>query len=136
MNKRTLKMMICDVNDRFSQQLSYLLSQVEFIDLLGNTHNYSETVCLLHYMEPDVILMDVNALPDHPGAIHFIKKQHPGIKLVALTMFHNEIEKTDLTRIGFDASISRVCDLDQITEELKKLNHGQHPVRNKKLVAA
>lgn len=136
MNKRTLKMMICDVNDRFSHQLSNLLSQVEFIDLIGNTRSYSETVCLLHYMEPDVILMDVTALPDQPGAIHFIKKQHPGIKLVALTMFHNEIEKTDLTRIGFDAAISRVCDLSQITDELKKLNQGQHPVRSKKLVAA
>lgn len=137
MNKRTLKMMICDMNDRFSHQLSSLLSQVDFIDLIGNTRTYSETSCLLHFMEPDVILMDISALPDgYPGAIHFIRKQHPGVKVVALTMFNNEIERNDLTRYGFDASISRVNDLDQITDELKKVYRNHTPVRAKKMVAA
>lgn len=137
MNKRTLKMMICDVNDRFRHQLASLLSQVDFIELIGNTRTYSETACLLHYMEPDVILMDVSALPEeYPGAIHFIRKQHPGIKVVALTMFNNEIEKNDLARYGFDASISRVSDLNHITDELKKVYRDHTPIRAKKMVAA
>lgn len=137
MTKRTLKMMICDVHDKFSHQLCQLLSQVDFIELVGNTRTYAETISLLQYIEPDVILMDVTALPEQfPDAVRFMKRLHPELGVAALTMFHREIEPADLARLGFDASISRVCDLKQITDELKKVYGSHHPVKAKKLVAA
>jgi DNA-binding NarL/FixJ family response regulator len=135
MNKRTLKMLICDVHEKFSAQLSSQLSKVEFIELIGNTRTYAETVSILHFMEPDIILLDVSALPDQdPSAIHMIRKQHPGIRVVALTLFQNEIETIDLVRFGFDAAISRVCELNQITEELRKV-YRDHGPKGKKLAA-
>ncbi len=118
------------MHDKFSNQLTLILSQLGFIELIGHTRSYSETASILQFTEPDLVLMDLGAMPFQlNSAVPSIKIKHPGMKVFALTMFQDEVNTDDLFRYGFDNSISRVCEMNEIRERMNLAFPGHSPLR-------
>jgi len=94
--KSKIRLMIVDDNPTIISAIKDLMEDEDEILIVAEALNGIEAVKLSKSHLPDVILMDVK-MPDMDGieSTRIIKKDNPGIKIIALTSFGNmEIKKS------------------------------------------
>ena len=82
------KIIIVDDHVIFRKGLSVILNEIDFVKVVGEASNGNELLELLRKQPADVILMDIK-MPQMDGieATKKVTVRHPGIKVIALTMF-------------------------------------------------
>ncbi len=121
-----IKLIIADDHQIISDGLKALLKSYPEISVLGVASNGKEAVTLSQLFSPDIILMDVD-MPIMNGieATKAIKKDHPKIKIIILTM-HNEagLVKT-LIAAGADSYLLKNTDQDELITAIHKVAQGK-----------
>jgi NarL family two-component system response regulator LiaR len=91
MNGQKTRVMLVDDHAVVRSGLSAFLSVNPDLELVGEAENGEQAVVRAGILKPDVILMDLMMpVMDGVAATQAIKKQNPGIQIIALTSFQED----------------------------------------------
>ncbi len=86
-----IRIMLVDDHTVVRSGLSAFLTVNRDLELVGEAENGEQAVVRAGLLQPDVILMDLlMPVMDGVAATEAIKKQHPGIQIIALTSFQED----------------------------------------------
>ncbi|HEY4376379.1 MAG TPA: response regulator transcription factor [Acidimicrobiales bacterium] len=93
----------------------------EGFDVVGEAENGEEAVQLAESLRPDVVLMDVT-MPDVDGveATRRIHRDHPGIRIVMLTMHADQDVIAAAIRAGASGYLVKDCSTDEIADAVRE----------------
>lgn len=138
-NDNTIRVLIVDDHDIVRQGLRRVLDNDSLIQVVGEARNGRESVKMISQISPEVVVMDLK-LPDMDGitATREIKKQHPDIHVIMLTMFADEYIE-EAIEAGVSGYIIKDADSSNIVRAIHKTRQGLNtisPELNKNLVKA
>jgi two-component system, NarL family, response regulator DegU len=116
----TIRLMLVDDHRMLREGLRRSLADEGF-DIVGEASGGEEAVQLAGQLQPDVVLMDVT-MPDVDGveATRRIHQQHPGIRVVMLTMHADQSVIADALRAGASGYLVKDCSTDEIAEAVRQ----------------
>jgi two-component system response regulator NreC len=122
-----IKLLLADDHAVLRAGLKALLNAQPDIEVVAEAADGKETVRKSHEFAPDIILMDIT-MPGLSGmeATQEIKKQHPEIKILALTM-HEDIDY--LSRMicaGANGYVPKKVADTELLEAIRATNRGEH----------
>lgn len=83
-----IRVLIADDSHEMQQGLTTFIEFVEDFELVGVASTGREAISLCASARPDVVLMDL-IMPEMDGltAIHLLQKEHPDVRVIALTSY-------------------------------------------------
>jgi len=86
-----IRVVIADDHEMVRRGLVMFLDTAPDVTVVGQAATGAQAVRLCRQLQPDVVLMDL-LMPDMDGltAIATIKESQPGIRIIALTSFHDD----------------------------------------------
>ena len=106
--------------------LRMLLEQNAELAVVGEAEDGRETVRLAKKLSPDVVVMDI-AMPDMNGieATRQIIAEHPGIKVIALSMHSDRHFVSEMLKAGATAYLLKQCAVDELITAIKTVLKNQ-----------
>jgi NarL family two-component system response regulator LiaR len=100
-----IRVLIADEHNMVRRALATFLRVYSDLELVGEARNGEEAVRMCGQIQPDVVLMDLlMPVMDGMTATRLIRKQNPGVQVIALTSFHEQElvqEALDAGAIGY-----------------------------------
>ena len=123
--EQKIKILIADDHQLLTSGLKLEIAQWEDFEVAGITSNGKDTVEFCEKQEPDIILMDMH-MPVMSGAeaTVMIKKDHPGIRIVALTTFDDDETVSDALKSGCDGFLLKIISPEQLRTSLHAVMDG------------
>ena len=114
-----IRLMLADDHRMLREGLGRSLTEEGF-EIVGEASDGEEAVRLAGQLAPDVILMDVT-MPDVDGveATRRITREHPGIRIVMLTMHADESVIAEALRAGAVGYLVKDCSTDEIADAVR-----------------
>lgn len=115
-----IKVIITDDHALFRQGVKTALSFRHDIEFLGEAENGMQLLNLLKFLQPDVILLDIQMpIMDGIATLPEVRKILPDVKVIMLTM-HNEVSLiSKLMSIGANSYLTKDSDSETIYEAIK-----------------
>ena len=123
--EQKIKILIADDHQLLTSGLKLEIAQWEDFEVAGITSNGKDTVEFCEKQEPDIILMDMK-MPVMSGAeaTVMIKKDHPDIRIVALTTFDDDETVSDALKSGCDGFLLKIISPEQLRTSLHAVMDG------------
>lgn len=121
-----IKILIVDDHEIFRQGLKLVLYRIEDIDIVKEAGGGLECIEILQTWEPDLVFMDVK-MPGCNGmeTTQIIHRNHPKIKVVALSMFGEEEYLQGMLEAGACGFILKDIDRMELIFAIQKIMRGQ-----------
>src|SRR5690349_3094236 len=89
--EQKIELIIADDHLLFIEGLKSLLQNEERISVVDLAYDGKELLQVLHKVQPDIVLLDIN-MPYMNGidVCRFIKQSHPSIKVIMLSTYKEE----------------------------------------------
>jgi DNA-binding NarL/FixJ family response regulator len=115
-----IKVLITDDHALFRQGVKTALSYRQDIEFMGEAENGMQLLNLLKFLQPDVILLDIQMpIMDGIATLPEIRKIMPEVKVIMLTM-HNEVTLiSKLMGLGANSYLTKDSDSDTIYQAIK-----------------
>lgn len=115
-----IKVLITDDHALFRQGVKAALSFRSDIEFMGEAENGMQLLNLLKFLQPDVILLDIQMpIMDGIATLPEIRKVMPEVKVIMLTM-HNEVTLiSKLMGLGANSYLTKDSDSDTIYQAIK-----------------
>lgn len=115
-----IKLLITDDHAVFRTGVKTTLSHFRDIEVIGEAENGVQLLKLLRFLQPDVILLDIQMpLMDGITTLPEVKKILPNAKVIMLTM-NDDIEMiSKLMEIGANSYLTKNSDSETIYEAIK-----------------
>ena len=128
---KKIKVLIADDHQVVREGLSAILRTKDEIEVVGEVKDGAEAVEQARRLKPDVIMMDIS-MPGMNGieATRQIKRDHPEIGVVVLTMYEEEDYIYELVKAGATGYLLKDSDSSQIVKAIKTVACGEsliHP---------
>jgi DNA-binding NarL/FixJ family response regulator len=96
------------------------------LEVVGEAGNGEEAVAMARRLEPDVVLMDL-LMPVMDGieATRDIRRELPGVEVVALTSVLEDASVTEAVKAGAIGYLLKTTDADELCEAIKAAAAGQ-----------
>ncbi|MCG8433160.1 MAG: response regulator transcription factor [Gammaproteobacteria bacterium] len=112
---KNLRMVVADDHELVRAGIRTLLETFPGIEVVGESGDGQDTVRLVHQIQPDLVLMDI----DMPGlngveAAMKIHKRHPDIAIIILSIYSDNVYVDQALRAGASGYLLK----DSATEEL------------------
>lgn len=122
-----IKVLIADDHTMFLHGLKMLLSNNKKYEVVATAANGAEILQLLKELEVDVILMDIN-MPVLTGyeATLVLAKQHPDVKIVALSMLADSTSVMKMLEAGALGYIFKNADEAELFEAIDTVYDGEY----------
>lgn len=119
------QLIIVDDHQLLRQSLVRLLRMSDRVEVVGEAASGSEALQLVESLRPEVALVDIK-LPDMSGieVTALIKKAHPEVSVVIVTMFADEDHATDALRVGANAFLSKNVSLETLLQAIETVRGG------------
>ncbi|MFY9153807.1 MAG: response regulator transcription factor [Prolixibacteraceae bacterium] len=121
-----IKILLVDDHQIIIDGLKSLLKQNEEFLLAGEANNGREALRLIQMFDVDVVLMDID-MPVMNGidTLKEISKNHPGTKVIILSMHQEAGMIKSLINIGANGYLLKSCSQDELIEAIQKVASGQ-----------
>lgn len=98
----TQRILLAEDHELFRQGIRYLLSSVAEVEIVGETEDGAQAIAEARRLAPDILLLDL-AMPRMNGteAILQIKRRHPEIRIIAVTLHKSD----QFVRAAFEAGV-------------------------------
>jgi NarL family two-component system response regulator YdfI len=119
------KLLIVEDHLMLRQGLTSLLKQYDF-QIIYEAENGKLAIDLLNYIEPDVILMDIQ-MPVMNGieALKIIKRTYPSIKIIMLTGLYDDLYISETTARGADVYLPKNCHIEELVSAIKTIHKNE-----------
>ncbi len=124
-----IKVLIVDDHTLFRQGLTKLFESCEQIQVVGEASTGMQAIEEANSLLPDVILMDIKMpLMDGVETIELIKREHPGIDIVALSMYEEPNYVLNVIKAGASGYMQKTISADRLLETIVETYSGQKPL--------
>jgi NarL family two-component system response regulator LiaR len=115
-----IRVLIVDDHDMLREGLATFLRAFRDLKLVGEASSGVEAVHLCQELHPDVVLMDL-VMPELDGvsAIQKIHREHPGIKIIALSSFSEDELVRSALRAGATSYLLKNITADRLAEAIR-----------------
>ena len=122
------RLIIADDHRKFKDAFKELFMD-SGLDIIGEAGDGLETLELVERLEPDLLLLDMR-LPKLDGisVLKQLRKSHPELKIIMLTLFNNISEQA--IRAGANGFCSKVCGGNKLLEGIERVLRGETVVIN------
>jgi DNA-binding NarL/FixJ family response regulator len=116
---------IVDDHKIFRDGLILLLSNFDFVSVVGEAANGEEFLELIDNVKPDIVLMDIN-MPKMNGieATKQALKKYPELKVIALTSFADDEYIEQMISAGVEGYMLKRSDIEDFEKAIKKVAGG------------
>jgi DNA-binding NarL/FixJ family response regulator len=126
---KTIKIGIVDDHKLFRKGLASILSQKKDIEVVLEAGSGQELLDMLHLskgVKPEILLLDIQ-MPDMDGVVatKHLKRGHPNIKIVMLTMHDEEKFITHLIHMGIAGYLLKDTEPDEVERALREVSKGK-----------
>lgn len=120
MSTDTIKIIIADDHTMMREGLRSLLEKQLDIKPIAEANNGRTTLKLVQELKPDVVIMDVS-MPDLNGieATRQIKKETPGVKVIALSMHSDKHFVTEMLKAGASGYLLKHCAFEELSHAIQ-----------------
>lgn len=96
-----IKLVLTDDHKLFREGVKALLTEDETIEIAGEAGSGNELLKLLSTVPADMVLLDIS-MPDMDGleTIKLLRRQHPSVKVLVLSMLDNEWYVQQMLEVG------------------------------------
>jgi two-component system, NarL family, response regulator NreC len=122
----TIKVLLADDHKIVRDGLRTLLEKHADIAVLGEAEDGREALQLAGKLSPDVVVMDI-AMPELNGieATRQILSEHPGIKIVALSMHSDKRFVSEMLKAGASAYLLKDCAFEELIAAIRTIMKGK-----------
>lgn len=120
-----IRVLIVDDHAVMREGLSAAFKDDEYIEVIGLAVDGEDAIEKTNDLEPDIILMDIN-MPNLNGieAAQSIKKEHPYIKVLLLTMLDSRQFVLEALNNNIDGYILKMADIDEVHKAIISIHEG------------
>ncbi len=133
-----IRVLLADDHAILRQGIRALLQTQSDIDVVGEAEDGREVVAKVDQLRPDVVLMDIGMpLMDGIEATRQVKREHPEVKVLALTVHDDEEYLFQLLKVGGSGHLLKKASLDEVITAIKTVHSGDvfiNPSMTKALV--
>ncbi len=121
-----IKVLIADDHQLFREGVANLLSSVPDIEVVAQAKDGEDTIEKTLRLKPDVVLIDIG-MPQMNGidATRQLKKELPGVKIVALSMHSDMQYVKGILEAGADGYLLKNCTYRQLTDAIASVYSGK-----------
>ena len=125
MNK--IRILIADDHAVLRAGLKLLLNSESDMEVLGEASNGLEAVRKAEELKPDVLLLDIS-MPGLNGQVvaKTLKKQHPEIKILVVSMHEDESYLREMLQAGVDGYIPKKAADVELLAAIRNTYKGEH----------
>jgi DNA-binding NarL/FixJ family response regulator len=118
---------LADDHKMFAKGIESLLEEDDDFIVKGVFFNGIELMNFLKNNPVDIVLTDMN-MPqmDGIGVIESVKKTFPGIKVIVLSMYDDQVIYDKCIRLGADAYVLKGSDPDELIYTIKEVQEGSY----------
>ncbi|MCY4301116.1 MAG: response regulator transcription factor [Aestuariivita sp.] len=122
-----VKIMIVDDHPMVAKGIQSILETYEDITIVGTLHNGQDAVEQVAYLQPDVILMDLN-MPKLGGlsATEILLERYPSLRILILSMHDNPQYISSALSHGAMGYVLKDVPTDEIKLAIDTLMRGKH----------
>jgi two-component system nitrate/nitrite response regulator NarL len=121
----TKRIFIVDDHQMVIDGLSLLINTIPGFEIAGVSNHPEKAIDLLKQIPVDIVLTDVS-MPGMSGVelTRYIRKHHPDIKVLALSMFGDSMIVSEMIDAGVSGFILKNTGTQELEEALKKIAAG------------
>jgi NarL family two-component system response regulator LiaR len=122
---KPIRIVLVDDHRVVHQALAEMISFVDDFELVAQGSNGQEAIVLCREFLPDVVLMDV-VMPGVDGvqATRRILAENPGIKILALSSFQDDVSVNSMLKSGAVGYILKNTSVDELESVIRTVNEG------------
>jgi DNA-binding NarL/FixJ family response regulator len=127
--KPKIKLVVVDDHILFREGIIAVVRSEPGIEVVGQAGSVAEAVEIVSRLMPDMVLMDFG-LPDGTGAVatEAILKEHPGCKVVFLTMSEEDDDLFAAIRSGAKGYLLKNMHPSRLVSALRSVYHGESAI--------
>ncbi|MCL4295428.1 MAG: response regulator transcription factor [Anaerolineae bacterium] len=124
-----IRVLVVDDHTVVRTGIQMLVSTEPAIQIVGEAKNGREAIYLAQVLQPDIIVMDL-VMPEKNGieAIAQIKRDYPGIKILVLTTFEDEIQINAALEAGADGYQLKDANGEALLHAIRATQMGDMPL--------
>jgi DNA-binding NarL/FixJ family response regulator len=117
---QAIKVAIADDHALFRAGVKTALAVKKDVELVAEADNGMQLLNLLKHVEPDVILLDIQMpIMDGIQTLPEIRKAHPQVKVIILSMHNDHSMISKLMEIGANSYLTKNSDSETIYQAIK-----------------
>ena len=121
-----IKVLIVDDHPMVLEGMRSMLTQINFVDIVGTAANAYEAIELIKAAAPDIVITDIN-VPEISGIelTLKIKKEFPEIKVIAMSTFKERSYITQMIQNGASGYLIKSASKEEIEEAILSVHEGK-----------
>lgn len=125
--KKKTQVFIVDDHKLFRDGLKFILQEIGDIEIIGEASDGKEFLNYLHYIIPDIVLMDIS-MPGMNGveASKIALEKYPNLKILVLSMFGDDAYYNSMIEIGVKGFILKDCDANELKQAIITIQNGKN----------
>ena len=122
----SIRVMIADDHKLIRQGLRSLLLAESRLEIVAEAENGRHAIELARLYQPDVVTMDIS-MPEMDGveATRILVAEHPGIKVIALSLHSDLMFVQELFRVGAQGYLQKDCEISELVQAIITTYDGQ-----------
>ena len=123
--RTSISLVIADDHEIFRDGLALMLSKQDTVKLVGQAGDGLELVRMVDETRPDMVLTDIK-MPRMDGivAAKQLLQKHPGLKIIALSMFEEEDLIVEMLEAGARGYLLKNADKKEILDAIVTVDEG------------
>lgn len=120
------KVILADDHKILSQGLKQMINNTNRFEVVAEVSDGDELLKLVDLFSPQVVVTDIN-MEKMSGleAAEQIKKNHPDVKIVVLSMYEHEEYISKAYELGVDAYLNKNCERGELLQALEDVLKGE-----------
>lgn len=127
-----IRVVVVDDHELARESLKYMLSDAPGIEIVAEAENGLAALAVCSRLLPDLVLMDVR-MPEMDGltATRELKKQHPKISVLMLTMHDNPDYLLEALKAGASGYVLKDAAEEEVVSAVRQVRDGESPLDTK-----
>jgi DNA-binding NarL/FixJ family response regulator len=122
----SIRVFIVDDSPIVRERLVTLLSELEAVEVVGQSENAAEATQLIRELRPDAVVLDIR-LASGSGieVLRTIKKERPDVLVIMLTLYPDAQYRDSCMKAGASFFLDKFTGFDRIPEALNACRPGR-----------